>query len=335
MATEVRPGPFAGENLNGLEVFWLAVCSLAGAQGDAEAAKHYLRVAQDGDVRRSLMPLEALHLEGANLREAGLERAFLRSAYLEGANLIGAHLEGANLREATLDANTNLAGAALDDTPARLLAPFMRFMLRRRWHGPVALCDVRWNGALVTAVDWSVLHQLGDGQATGWWWRSRKEAEAATRANVQVSRLLREAGLNDDADRFAYRAQVRQRGVHRLRLRLARWLFSWVLFVLAGYGYRPLRTVFWYLAAIAGFAFAYYQATHGLLTFGLAPSTIQPLQWYEALVLSVSSFHGRGFFQPVQSLGDPVAILASIEAVFGLFIEVSFIATFTQRVFGK
>jgi hypothetical protein len=65
-----------------------------------------------------------------------------------------------------------------------------------------------------------------------------------------------------------------------------------------------------------------------------APSAITPLPWYKALILSVSSFHGRGFFQPLQSLGDPVAALAAIEAVIGLFIEISFIATFTQRYFG-
>jgi hypothetical protein len=35
----------------------------------------------------------------------------------------------------------------------------------------------------------------------------------------------------------------------------------------------------------------------------------------------------------VQSFGDPVAALASIEAVFGLLIDISFIATFTQRFF--
>jgi hypothetical protein len=44
--------------------------------------------------------------------------------------------------------------------------------------------------------------------------------------------------------------------------------------------------------------------------------------------------HGRGFFQPVQSLGNPVAILAAAEAIIGLLIEISFIATFTQRFFG-
>jgi hypothetical protein len=48
----------------------------------------------------------------------------------------------------------------------------------------------------------------------------------------------------------------------------------------------------------------------------------------------VSACHGRGFFQPLESLGDPVAALAALEAVIGLFIEISFIATFTQRYFG-
>jgi hypothetical protein len=104
----------------------------------------------------------------------------------------------------------------------------------------------------------------------------------------------------------------------------------------AGYGYRPARTLFWYLATIAIFTFLYMQATTGWIPFGLpAPSQFAPLTWYEALILSVSSFHGRGFFQPVQSLGDPVAALAALEAVICLFIEISFIATFTQRFFAR
>jgi len=49
----------------------------------------------------------------------------------------------------------------------------------------------------------------------------------------------------------------------------------------------------------------------------------------------VSSFHGRGFFLQNVSLGDAFARLAALEAVLGLLIEVSFIATFTQRFFGR
>jgi hypothetical protein len=59
------------------------------------------------------------------------------------------------------------------------------------------------------------------------------------------------------------------------------------------------------------------------------------LTWDEALVLSISSFHGRGFFTSGISLGDTLARLAAVEAVVGLLIEITFIATFTQRFFAR
>ncbi len=58
----------------------------------------------------------------------------------------------------------------------------------------------------------------------------------------------------------------------------------------------------------------------------------------DAFVYSLTSFHGRGFFPGLEtkpSLHDPLVMLAAIEAVIGLLIEISFIATFTQRFCGK
>src|SRR5258706_960356 len=110
---------------------------------------------------------------------------------------------------------------------------------------------------------------------------------------------------------------------------------SWLLDRVTGLGYMPQRSLYTYLAVLLVFAALYCLVGNGLLAFGLPVSQFHDLPWYEAVILSVSSFHGRGFFQPVKSLGDPVAMLAALEAVFGLFIEVSFIATFTQRFFGK
>jgi hypothetical protein len=49
------------------------------------------------------------------------------------------------------------------------------------------------------------------------------------------------------------------------------------------------------------------------------------------LVLSLSSFHGRGFFPPQIGLGDPLAVVACCEAVIGLFIELILIVTFSKR----
>ena len=123
-----------------------------------------------------------------------------------------------------------------------------------------------------------------------------------------------------------YRTLVQRRRALLREGKGAQWLFSLCLDVISGYGYRPSRTFFGYILLITGFAVGYF-----LLA---VPPGIH-LTWYEALVLSISSFHGRGFFQPLQSLGDPVDILAAIEAVFGLLIEITFIATFTQRFFGR
>jgi|SRR6266571_1718375 len=92
------------------------------------------------------------------------------------------------------------------------------------------------------------------------------------------------------------------------------------------YGYKPMRSVIAYLVIIFGFMGLYLLNAHFI-----APH----LTWDEAFVLSVSSFHGRGFFTQNVTLGDTYARLAAIEAVVGLFIEISFIATFTQRFLGK
>lgn len=269
--------------------------------------------------------LSRANLAEADLHGADLAGAALREANLPRANLRKANLTGADLRQAHLSVETVLAQATLSTT--------------------TSLVDVVWNNAPLVSIAWDALPVLGDetrarmrrddeGKKKAAATR-RNEYEVAARAYRLLAAALRGQGLIERADRYAYRAQVMQRVAQRRRHHYLRYAGSMLLSLLAGYGYRPLRTLFWYVAVIGGFAAAYFAATHGLLAVGLPPSQIQPLAWYEALVLSVSSFHGRGFFQPVQSLGDPVAILAAAEAVVGLFIEIAFIATFTQRYFGK
>ncbi len=151
------------------------------------------------------------------------------------------------------------------------------------------------------------------------------EYQTAVRANRQLAIALQAQGLNEDAARFAYRAQKLQRIIFRLQKKFGQYLFSGFLDLLAGYGYRPGRSVIWYLITILGFALAYFVFGH----FPYLP---------DALVFSLTSFHGRGFFPGLgseNSLHNPLVVLAAVEAVIGLFMEISFIATFTQRFFGK
>jgi uncharacterized protein YjbI with pentapeptide repeats len=295
-------------------------------------------------------------LEGADLSRAHLERAYLREAHLAGANLSEAHLESASLREAHLegkcvrqqqekhllrpadlrgayfDQATNLEGARLGDMK----------------HGYVPLADIRWNDASLALIRWSQIDMLGDeyeihrttSDGKGKDKATRlNEYESAVRSNRQIAVALQAQGLGEEAARFAYRAQVLQRRVfwfemvqHREQLRrraraLGAWLFSWFLFLIAGYGYKPSRSFLAYLLVISGFATAYYVLGH---TVG---PTLSPLG---AFVFSMTSFHGRGFFPGNNiSLDDPLTVLAALEALVGLIIEVTFIATLTQRFFNR
>ncbi len=150
----------------------------------------------------------------------------------------------------------------------------------------------------------------------------------AVRANRQLTVVLQNQGLSEDADHFAYRARVLQRQVLRLQGRrtFGQYLFSLFLDLLAGYGYRAERSVLVYLLTIALFALGYY-----IVGINTGPS-ISPLV---ACLISITSFHGRGLFPGGIVVSQPMAVLGAIEAVIGLTIEISFIATFTQRFFGR
>src|SRR6266436_2746928 len=301
----------------------------------------YAQLEEANFIRAQLkgVDLGGAQLDGAYLREAQLEGVNLSGAQLEGANLSGAQLKGADLsyaqlREAYLKGaqleRANLSGAQLKGADLRnvILGDQQRI-------GP-RLADLQWGDTSLAVVDWSQVAVLGDEHQA----RQKKtpggkkkekaerlsEYQAAVRANRQLAVALQAQGLSEEAARFAYRAQRLQRIVVRRQKKIGQYLFSILLDLIAGYGYKPGRSVIAYLLLIVGFMGLYLLNAHFV-----APH----LRWDEALVLSVSSFHGRGFFSQEISLGDTYARLAAAEAVVGLLIEISFIATFTQRFFGK
>src|SRR5579859_7739530 len=110
----------------------------------------------------------------------------------------------------------------------------------------------------------------------------------------------------------------------RIRILLS-LMFSLFLDLLAGFGYYPGRTLLWYLFVIGIFCILYSITGH----IHLLP---------DALTFSIMSFHGRGFFPNLSgetNLHNSLVVGAAFEAIIGLFIEISFIATFTQRFFGR
>jgi len=304
--------------------------------------------------------IAAIHLEDAILSETHLEKAELYMAHLERADLFKAHLAGASLRKSHLEgASLRLAYlAALDDQsykkrkdgtmgasrlqlpPADLRAAFFDSVtdlrnahLGNQKHGFVRVADAHWEGVNLAIVDWSLIKVLGDeerAQAVG---RKKVDRETiiesyreAVRANRQLAVALQGQGLNEEAAQFLYRAQVLQREVVRQKGKFGTYLFSLFLDMLAGYGYKPVRSLLAYMLVIACFAIADFSFGH------IVGHHLTPLG---ALIFSITSFHGRGFFPGGVALDDPITMLAAAEAVTGLAIEISFIATFTQRFFGN
>jgi uncharacterized protein YjbI with pentapeptide repeats len=301
-----------GANLSGaqLEGAYLSGAQLKGANlsgAQLKGAKLMMAQLEGADLSEAQLEgadLTVVQLEGADLSKAQLERADLRGAQLEGADLSKAKLEGVDLSDAILG--------------------------NEDYIGPY-LADAQWGTINLAVVDWSQMTKLGDE------WKAEQKTRpggekkgkderlddyrAAVRANRQLAVALQAQGLSEEAARFAYRAQRLQRIVVRRQKQIGQYLFSGLLDLIAGYGYKPGRSVIAYLLLIGGFALTYYSFGH--------------LAWYEALVVSLTAFHGRGFFSQQFQPGDPQSIIAAIEAVVGLLIEISFIATFTQRFFGK
>jgi uncharacterized protein YjbI with pentapeptide repeats len=320
-----------------------------------------LKKAELSESHMEVSNLEVTHLEGTTLFNTHLEGAYLGSAHLEGAFLLGASLAGADLRDAHLEGTflekTHFEGQALPvevvehvrslvgkemfpevAQPAGLTGVFFDSgtklngaVLGDSKLGFVSVADVSWGNVNLAVLDWSSVNMLGDEREAR---KSTDDGEridkrtrlidyhSAVRANRQLAIALREQGLNEDASRFAYRAQLMQRKVYWHQRKFGQYLGSLFLDLLSGYGYKVVRCFIAYALVITIFATIYHQlGTH--------------IAWRDSFVISMTAFHGRGFFPEQFHPGDPQALAAAIEAFVGLLIEITLIATLTQRFFGK
>ncbi len=334
--------PFAGKLLTGADVFWLAqkvlpskLCleraNLAGAQlqgawlsgidlRGAELTGAYFEKANLAGAQLQGAKLTGANLRGTELIGVHLEEAVLDGVQLQDANLTGAHLAGAYLRRGTLNAQTRLINVVLDD----------------KQHGAASLGDIRWGEVDLTQIDWNPVRQLGeerkahqrrsnDGKDKNKQMRLA-EYDKAVRANRQLAVVLEEQGLHEDAVRFIYHAQVLQKSVLWQKRKLGQCIFSWFLYLLAGYGYRMWRILIAYAIVITLAALAYFLV--GMQGHGSS------LNLQEAFLVSITAFHGRVFAEQFQ-FDTPQMWITAIEAVAGLVIEGVFIAMLAQRFFGK
>jgi uncharacterized protein YjbI with pentapeptide repeats len=282
--------------------------------------------------------LEYTHLQRADLRGAHLKKANLGEARMQGAYLEGAHLEGADLWLAHLDEafiwGTNLAAVNFRETHLHGVHLNEQVILVNQQGVGPRLLDAYLDGTNLAVLRWPQVHMLGEEYEARKYEKNgrdpatrRKLYEEAVRANRQLALALQSQGLSEDAARFAYRAQVLQRKVLWLQgpTKFGAYLFSLLLALLTGYGYRMWRIVL---------AYALANSVYATLYFVLGLTTPPHLTWIDALLVSITAFHGR-VFSAGFLIGSPQATVTAFEAVTGLLFEAIFVAMLTQRFFSK
>jgi uncharacterized protein YjbI with pentapeptide repeats len=287
----LRYAHLEGANLGGAR---LGGANLGGARlGGANLADAHLEGAN----------LDYAQMEGVELADAHLEGASLADAHLEGASLLRAHLEGADLRRAFFDSATTFSSATWV----------------RKSHAPTGpwLADVHWGSANLTVVEWERIQTVQDErEAEDLRYKGTKAMKllkdrrdvvdrrkskrlmkrvlrgtrvsgylAAGRAYRLLFVALRNQGLATPATRYHYRAELMDRKALWHRRRFVHWIFSWLLGTFAGYGDYIGRLFVTYAAVIVAFAMAMFA------TSARVPS---PDSIGDVLILSVTSFHGRG-----------------------------------------
>jgi hypothetical protein len=312
-------GPFDGIPLTGADVFWLAVGSVRDQHGTGPNL-HLEGANLEG------ANLRAAHLEGASFREAHLEGADLSEAHLEGADLVLAHLEGASLRGAHLE-GADLFGVRLQSADLRSAYFDKASRLNDAVLSGVSFDQVTFDNTNLTGVDWSLVPILGDERTArerrGADGKPKKSAQrldeykAGVRANRTLAGILDSQALSDDAARFGYRAEVLQRAVYLRESRLSPYVTSLLLAVLGGYGYRPFRLVYVYVAVLFSYTLVYWWAPH------IWHTALHQLSFSDAGLTSLQVVLGHGLpgGQDVP-LADPVNLVADSEVgltvVYGL-----------------
>jgi uncharacterized protein YjbI with pentapeptide repeats len=297
-------------------------------------------------------------LEGANFWYAQLEGANFGGAKLEGANFGGAKLKGVDFRGAKLE-GAKFGGAKLEGADFRCAritnTSFEDAMIvTAQGIGPTVADVTGWDERSLPIGEWSAVKQLGDEAEA----KKRRDSYgnvknaidyfdnyfAATRAYRQIATAVEGMGRKEEAEKFAFRAQVMQRKMlwwsiwQRKRIfwqRLAdlrAWMFSWLLALLSGYGYRFGRSFSWYISILLSFAWLYIHLSQSIPPHSTIPDH---LSWLDACILSVSDMVGRGFFRQDVTLSDPYAGWSVLEGLIGVFMDVVLISTLTQRLFKK
>jgi uncharacterized protein YjbI with pentapeptide repeats len=253
--------------------------------------------------------LSNAELTDMNLQRARMEDAVLAHAKLNHSKLSEAKLTGADLSDAELN-GTDLGGVDLSGVVIKSVQSLEQAVL----DGNTSLEGVKWDGQAITEP-----RRI----------RSREDRLAAYRTAAQIyhqiAEMQRKMGLIPESSAYRLKELRMRRGLLLNTEHFGAWITSVILNAISGYGERIGRTLGTYFFLVLGFAIIYFAGSN-FLHIGTAHVSVS-----DALIESFVSFHGRGFVITTLRSGDPMAGVTVVEAVFGLFLEAIFIATFSRR----
>ena len=346
-----------GADLRGIDLSNLPLSCLRGGLTSLEWHKALEESRAAAKINLKGANLRAVHFDGAILREANLENANLKYAHFEGAYLRYARLGGAKLGGAFFDSSTKLDYVNFNDEQGHCAS-----LGGVRW-GNVDITGIKWSKIDMLGDERKVrdlAQTLRDKENTPAEQPNKRNNEdiqdddqeidveanqanygndnekldeqqrkvlinyhKAVRAYRQLAVLLQSQGLNEEAAKFSYHAQKLQRIVFRLERKYPEYIFSGILNLFAGYGYRPYRFFLATLIIVAVFSAAYYIIT---------AMTGARITLWGAIALSIQNLFTPDF--KLQAL-DLLKIIGAVEGLCGLFIAAILIAIVSQRILGK
>ena len=298
--------------------------------------------------------LRGAQLKDANFINADLSGAFLYESHVEGTFFTNARLTGCDLRRTIFTADSRLNDAKLEH--ASLEQAFLqdtnlavvewkdvsklsdeieaREAKKRTYHYEQReheISERSKNGARRTYTYMSATRIRGFREYRKTRQQRVDDYRAAERAYRALSARLNEQGVARDAARFQYRAEVMARNAnfHRGGIFYLSALGSFLLGWFSGYGiYNIWRLLLTYVGVIAGFT-AFY------VVYGVVNG--QPLTWsslFSALLLSITTLHGRGFGQLTTQNSLLFSGVATFESVVGVGVEALVVAALVRRITG-
>lgn len=346
---DLADGRFPGVDVHG--------ANLSGAQMDgAHFEWANLREARLNRAHLNRVFLSYTNLSNASLRRAALANshlecadlyeADLRKAHMENASLLGARLSVARLQEAHCR-NADYRGVELRGAHVNASTSLIDITIDAR----TSWGDIVWHGIPLLDIDWTDIKHIGDEAYLEASLHSPRKKTAQERLDARRSqqRVFRDTTrayhqlyvkLNEQGFyRISSRLRLREKALERQQLwrnkQFLAWLWSFVAWIMIGYGEKPNRLLYVYVAVVECWAALYLLIDHFASVIDHQPPALTSAQ---AVLLSLAALKGSAGFPKAllqqRVFGNLLMVFGLVETWVNAILVIAFTLLWTQRLLG-